>query len=180
MTLADLASLGSFISGIGVIISLVYLGYQTRQSALTHRAGAYQERLDFIRQAIRDSMDPELASLAQRVNDGDETLTDLECLRYNLQQASLFLGYDHLMWLHKHKILDQEAFGGDMLTLRGLLAQPGARASWEIVKAISSPSLRDQVEKYLADTTPMPPLPTAEMWRAHWRAARAVTQAPPA
>jgi hypothetical protein len=179
MTLADLASLGSFISGIGVIISLIYLGYQTRQSALTHRAAAYQGRLDFIRQGLRDAMDPELASLTQRVNDGDETLTDLECMRYFAQQTSLLIGFDHLAWLHANRILDEEAFRADNVALRGHLRQPGSRATWEIIKAIATPSFCHQVETCLADTTMGPQVPTAQIWRSLWRAARAPAAATP-
>ena len=92
-------------------------------------------------------MNPEFASLTQRVNDGDETLTDAECLRYHAQQTSLLIGFDHLTWLHQNEIMDEEAFRGDMFALRGFLSQPGTRASWEITKAISTPSFCDQVEK---------------------------------
>src|SRR5476651_1123571 len=37
MTLADLSSLGSFISGVAVLISLIYLGLQVRQNTMAHR-----------------------------------------------------------------------------------------------------------------------------------------------
>jgi hypothetical protein len=180
MTLSDLAAIGSFISGIGVIASLIYLGYQTRQSALTHRAGAYQGRLDFIRQGLRDSMDPEFASLTQRVNAGDETLTDVECMRYFAYQLSFFLGFDHLSWLHANRILDEELFRADSLVLQAQLSQPGARATWEISKGIQTSRFRDQVEKYLADTTATPSGPTAQEWRSHWRAASARAATPSA
>jgi len=88
MTLSDLSSIGSFISGIGVIVSLIYLGYQTRQSTLSHRAAAYQGRMDYIRGQIA-SFDPELTSLMLRVHQEDETLTDMECMRFHLSRRSL-------------------------------------------------------------------------------------------
>lgn len=170
MTLSDLAAIGSFISGIGVLVSLIYLGYQVRQSALTHRASAYQGRLDFLRERIRDTMDPAIGSLMQRVNDGDETLTDLECQRYLAQQGAFFIGYDHLFWLHDNKMLDEAAFQSDRIALSGALTQPGVRASWEIIKNISTPRFRELVEGHLANASPG--VPTTDMWRTHWRAAR--------
>ena len=42
MTLADLASIGSFISGLGVLITLIYLGLQVRQAKL-HQQGTIRQ-----------------------------------------------------------------------------------------------------------------------------------------
>jgi hypothetical protein len=48
MTLSDLAAPGSFISGIGVIVSLVYLALQVKQAKL-HQQGAICEKHDHFR-----------------------------------------------------------------------------------------------------------------------------------
>ena len=45
MTLSDLAELGSFISGIAVLVSLVYLASQVRQSAHATRSQIHQNIL---------------------------------------------------------------------------------------------------------------------------------------
>src|SRR5450755_4643097 len=42
MTLADLSSLGSFISGIAVLASLIFVGFQLRQNTQAVRATASQ------------------------------------------------------------------------------------------------------------------------------------------
>jgi hypothetical protein len=44
MSLSDLASLGSFVSGIAVVLSFVFLAMQIRQSARNQRATIHNER----------------------------------------------------------------------------------------------------------------------------------------
>src|SRR5271166_5699196 len=44
MSLSDLASLGSFVSGVAVLVSLVYLARQVRQAERNQRALAQQMR----------------------------------------------------------------------------------------------------------------------------------------
>ena len=42
MSLADLAAIGSFVSGIAVVISFVFLGFQMRQNTKAMKAAASQ------------------------------------------------------------------------------------------------------------------------------------------
>lgn len=177
MTLTDLASIGSFISGIGVIISLVYLGYQTRQSSLTHRASGYQGRMDFIRGQIAGFRDPEMTRLMLRIHQGDETLTDTECMRFHIYQSEFFVGIDHLVWLHDSKILDDDAFEKDCIQLSTLLSEPGIQASWELVRPIASAGTQKLVAQLLANPLPRSHIPTPMVWRQLWRERRAAAAA---
>jgi hypothetical protein len=124
VTLADLAALGSFISGIGVIASLIYLGLQIRQNTLTHRATAYQSRQAFLRDQINLTMDPVLGPVRERVMAGDETLTDAEYGQFMTMQVSWFLGMDHLVWLRDNKVLDRSAFDSENMVLPAHAGRP--------------------------------------------------------
>lgn len=43
MSLSDLASIGSFVSGVAVLASLIYLALQVRQNTHAHRVTAHQD-----------------------------------------------------------------------------------------------------------------------------------------
>ena len=45
MSLSDLASVGSFVSGIAVLVSLIYLALQVRQAEKNQRALIHQGRV---------------------------------------------------------------------------------------------------------------------------------------
>jgi hypothetical protein len=91
MTLSDLASLGSFVSGVAVVISLISLTIQMRQSTLvTMRAesNASQEQVSQWRLTIANSA--ELASIWLR-GQRDEDLTEIEEMRYSFLLFDLAL-----------------------------------------------------------------------------------------
>ena len=44
MSLSDLASIGTFVSGVAVVISLIYLSFQIRQTARNQRGTMHQMR----------------------------------------------------------------------------------------------------------------------------------------
>ena len=187
MTLSDLAAIGSFISGIGVLVSLIYLAFQVRQNTMSHRATAYQSRLEFLRDQFQASMDPEMMALRLRVEAGDENLTELECELYLTQGMSWFIGNDHLVWLHANKILDDAQFQSEENVLLGRMTEPGTRATWSLYRLLASPALRKRLDQYMADREPAQAIRFGELWRAAWMAERkrlarsaATASAPPA
>ncbi len=182
MTLSDLSAIGSFISGIGVLVSLVYLGFQIRQNTLSHRATANQNWLQFIREESRDGADPATIALRMRVDAGDDTLTDAELQRYFAREVSWFVGNAHLVWLHENKILDDGQYQGGDIVLRGKLRDPATRATWDIYKQLASPALRKVVESHLANLEPGS-LSGGDsthsligQWREAWKTARAAAR----
>jgi hypothetical protein len=167
MSLSDLASLGNFVSGIAVLISLIYVSFQIRQNTLTHRATAYEKRQEYAKEQIHMLMDPALASLHLRTAAGDDTLTEVECFQYFMMQNAVFVGFDHLVWLHDNKILDNDTYRAQLRLLRGQLGSPGGRAAWELWKPIATPPFRKVVEEELSTLAPR----SARRFQARWHEA---------
>ena len=172
MSLSDLASIGNFVSGIAVLISLIYVSFQIRQNTLTHRATAYEKRHEYAKEQIHMLMDPTLAPLHLRIGNGDDTLTEIESFRYYLMQNTVFVGFDHLVWLHENKILDEETYQAQLRLLQGQLRSPGVRAAWEMWKNVATPAFRKLVEAELATLQPRPPRIFHQRWTEALRAAR--------
>jgi hypothetical protein len=172
MSLTDLASIGSFISGAGVLISLIYLAFQIRQNTLTHRATAYLSRQAFLKDQINAVMDPILGPIRARVFAGDESVTDAEYQQFFSQQVSWFIGQEGLVWLRDNRILDETAYHAEDLGLRIALQEPPVRATWEVWKPLATPSLRRIVEAHLARPAPAQRMPVLADWKAALAAAR--------
>jgi hypothetical protein len=173
MSLTDLASIGSFVSGLGVIVSLVYLARQIRQNTMSHRASAYEAHRAFVRDQIGISLDPVLGPIRARVEAGDETLTDAEYGQYIALSTSWFVGQDHLIWLRDNKVLDPVAWDGEDLAIGGMLTVPAMQATWEsMFKRLATPAFRKVVEQHLANPSPLAEVPTLEQWKAALAAAK--------
>ncbi len=98
MDLTQLANLGEFVGGIAVLVTLIYLALQTRQ---TRAAAQESARLAAVEGTYASTMsyghwrglvlgDPELADLIAKANQ-DETLSEGERIRLSLVFEQLFV-----------------------------------------------------------------------------------------
>ena len=70
MTIMELGALGEFFASVGVIVSLLFVGYQVRQSRIQMRANTTQTRTDsFVNlMAIRLNSPELIDALLKRLN----------------------------------------------------------------------------------------------------------------
>ncbi len=102
MTLQDLGAIGDLIGGVGVVVSLVYVGYQIRQNSLQieHNsrhveAAMYQQTADaFARWHVLVAQDAELADLWRRSLKG-EIRDTVERTRFSSLILILFITYEN-------------------------------------------------------------------------------------
>jgi len=159
MTLSDLASLGSLVSGIAVLLTLVFLLIQTRQNTVAlarAEAIAAQTAASPWRMAIVNDKD-----VARVIKAGSEDgeLDQIDEIRY---QAFLneVIWWSALIWQREQIGLfppgDWERTGRNMLPL--LVARRGA-AWWDQNKAGFPPRFSEDLDKIIAMqriTTPSP------------------------
>ncbi|HEY5105275.1 MAG TPA: hypothetical protein VII73_00740 [Caulobacteraceae bacterium] len=150
MSLSDLASIGSFISGLAVLISLIYLSLQIRQNTHAHQATAHQDRLNFVKEFLGRLTDASVADIFLRGSAGDRGMTEIEFTQYRSLMHSWFLGMAEIVWLHERGILDDERFAGSMEALRLQLRSPGCRAVWQSIKPLVPAAFQALVEKSIA------------------------------
>ncbi|MFI4935496.1 MAG: hypothetical protein ACHP7N_12805 [Caulobacterales bacterium] len=151
MSLTDLASVGSFVSGLAVLISLIYLSQQIRQNTHVHRATAHQERLNFVKDFLARIADPSMAPLYLRGLSGDGEMSEVEFTQYRMLMHGWFLGMSEIVWLYERGVLDEERYAGSMEALRGYLRFSGCRAVWRVINPAMPTSFRTLVERFIAE-----------------------------
>jgi hypothetical protein len=152
MSLADLASIGSFVSGLAVLVSLIYLSLQVRQNTHLHRASAHQARLSFVMEFLGGQTDASMASVLLSGLEGDAQMTEVEFTRFRAFMHRWFLGMAEIVWLHDRGVLDDDRFAGSMAALGSYLSFPGCRAVWQVIKPVMPAPFRALVEKTIAET----------------------------
>ncbi len=150
MSFSDLAAVGSLVSGLAVLASLIYLSLQVRQNTHAHRATAHQDRLNFLKEFLGRLTDPSMASVFLRGSAGDPDLTEVEYLQYRSLMHGWFLGMAEIVWLHERGVLDQDRFAGSMEALRTNLLSPGCRAVWQGIKPLMPAPFRAVVDDTIA------------------------------
>lgn len=131
MSLSDLASVGSFISGLAVLGSLIFVGFQLRQNTQAVRAGASQAHSynwQQITMPIIESGD--FAHVWRLGLDDIESLTDDERVRfYAFAGATLrFFEGARVQW--RHGQLDKEHWHNVEKTAIDFAATYGFKSYW--------------------------------------------------
>ena len=133
MTLADLSSIGSFLSGVAVLASLIFVGFQLRQNTRAVRATASQAHASNLQQIVTPIVESgEVARLWRLGLSNFETLTDDERVRFFAYTSGLFRFYEsaRLQWLHGQ--LDREHWQNVALQAADFARQPGIQHFWTI------------------------------------------------
>src|SRR5215469_2944810 len=132
MSLSDLASLGSFVSGIAVLVSLVYLALQTRALTRNQRASIHWGRLQERTQWIRFVTQPDFIDTYLRGNAADQTMDDAQCTRYYHVIGSELREFEELFYQHRDGLIDEKRQESNLNRLRLRCAVPGFRVTWSV------------------------------------------------
>ncbi len=94
MSLTDLSALGSFISGIAVVVSLVFLSLQIRQSNQNQRSLMEQDSANRRIDLLLRRADPYLSGIILRAAECDPTLEPAQIMSYSMVVMAVFEGYE--------------------------------------------------------------------------------------
>lgn len=156
MSLNDLASIGSFVSGLAVVISLIYLSIQIRQNTRHERAAMQQGRAArtvdiLLRTAELDMVDAMI--IRGRVADPDIPPAELE--QFLRATTAMLISFEDGYVLRQSGMLDASTIAGDDAAMKNhILPWPGYRIAWEMLKAGMQPDFRDYVDD-LATRVPL-------------------------
>lgn len=153
MSLSDLASIGSFVSGVAVLISLIYLALQVRQAERNQRAILQQGRAARAVDTLLRIAEPETINAYFRGSDGDESITETEFRQfYFLFQASI-TGFEDTYFQHRNGMMADEPFESTAATLKFSFGRAGNRAMHRLVGVRRDPGLRQVLDGLMSAAT---------------------------
>ena len=147
MSLTDLAAIGSFISGVAVPASLIFVGFQLKQNTKAIRAEASQahaQNWQQITMQIAGSME---AARVWRLGLNDmELLTDDERVQFYAFAGAMLRFFEGARLQWRHGQLDKEHWHNVEKTATDFAAAPGFKAYWAARHHWLSPEFQDWFE----------------------------------
>src|SRR4051794_12112943 len=126
MSLSDLASVGSFVSGVAVLASLVFLyvqlrqlGQQIRQAERNQRASMRTARTSRTVDALSALMEPSMADTVAKGNAATVDLSPAQCFQYAIYCISRFMNAEDAFEQRADGLLSEAAFAGMVASLTG-------------------------------------------------------------
>lgn len=135
MTLADLSSLGSFISALAVAASLIYLGLQTHQATKHTKVLIHQGRVSQILEMTNSLLDPDLVALMLKKNGTTPTPEAVENAQFSLLFSRMRFSWEDSFSQYRNGLLSSDSFATTRARILTNLSQRGFRDQWEQTKA---------------------------------------------
>ncbi len=132
MDLTQLGSIGEFVSGVAVVVSLLYLSVQIRQNTKTVRASTFADTTNgwqdyLLAQSVED------LDLLVKLSSRPDELTHSEFLRAYYLARVLFRRVENDYFQVRVGGFDEATLDAYMASFRDdMLSVPGMRAMWEI------------------------------------------------
>lgn len=143
MTLSDLASFGSLISGLAVLVSLVFLyfqlrqvGAQVQQAERNRQASIRQGRATRVVNMNLAATEPSLADVLAKVVTGTTGMTSMQLTQFSVYCRATFLNGEDSFFQHKDGLLSDASFASYTGGMLATFSLPGFRVMWKYQRGI--------------------------------------------
>jgi hypothetical protein len=168
MSLSDLASLGSFVSGIAVLISLIYLALQVRQAERNQQTSIRHSRVSRSVEFQLTTADPGVVDAWQGglLGAGAKEMTESQQSQFLALCRGLFFHLEDSFYQHEEGLLNEEAFETMLASARVFAGNPGARAAWKTLRRNFAGRFAKFMDDIVAQATRNPTRPALDEWKA--------------
>ncbi len=187
MSLSDLAAFGSFVSGVAVLVSLLFLyvqlrqiGKQIRQTEKNQKAAIGQGRTNRMVEISLRAAEPGLAPALVNAASNADDITPHQLFQLLNYSRALFLNAEDTYYQHAGGLLEDGPYEGFVNAIRGTVASPWMRYMWQASRGFYGPEFVRWMDG-LAEQTPVgrPIAPDQQLrnWKV-WMASQLAHAAP--
>jgi hypothetical protein len=153
MSLADISSIADLLAALGVIASLIYVGYEVRETRRAVRAATAQSRTDLGVQLISSRYTSDIADLLVKSVDDPDSLTKADQFKLKSFFSAHVRHCQNLFYQQQRGLLDDYfSYGVARVTAYWVRNYPWAAAEWENVQKIVPPEfaeyINDELERH--------------------------------
>ena len=146
-----IGAIGDAVSGIGVLMTLLYLAIQTRQNTRAVRAATYSQVVDsFSAISLALFQDPIAADLIRRAREDPANLSDEELDRYGLFLLSYLRRAENMHFQSEEGTLDTDTWLGIRDSIFVVIGTEPAARWWSERGRLFNASFRQFIEARLA------------------------------
>jgi hypothetical protein len=171
MSLSDLASVGAFVNGLAVLISLIYLALQVRWTKRNQQIAIRHSRVSRTVELHLALADLAVADAWLHGSGSPEEITRTEVSQFVNLCRALFFHFEDSFYQRQEGLLNDEAFETVVAGVRLSARSPGWRAAWKIARPNFAGRFRDFLDGIDVGSAVEPPLDlSVEAWRAAFAA----------
>jgi hypothetical protein len=151
MSLSEFAAVGEAIGGIAVLVTLLYLAYQFRQTAAIERTAGNRELLSRCRDWVElTTTHPDLADVLRKTMSDWESATPEEKERANGWMLSAALQGEQALYMWRERLINEASYNGFIGVVVAIASTPGGRMWWQNARTALGDDISDLVDRELA------------------------------
>jgi hypothetical protein len=177
MRLSDLASIGSLISSAAVVISLVYLALQIRQTERNQRALIHQGRASRMIALTTQIANPGVVDGYFQAILGSDSIADGQYRQYTMLFTGLLYAIEDDFFQYKTGLLEKKYFESSTQTWKRILSVPGHRVTWRRLRATFAPEFVEFMDRTMGGVPAIQPVDDFQAWKAELLAEMAAARA---
>ncbi len=166
MTLADISDLSQAIAAVAVVVSLIYLALQTRQSARNQRAMMHADRAQSIRTFMLKIADPTFAPIYRAGGDAAPDMDVLDAHQFGWYSFAQLNSMQEQFLDWREGLIDDGRWTITRGVLQSLLGLPGHRALYRIWRDGAHADFRAMADGLLEGAKGKPRPDMARAWLA--------------
>ena len=152
MSLQEFAWLGAAMSGVGVMLSVLYFAVELRHNTRAVRASAFQQVVNsFAGVSMELARDRTLVELFVRAAKDYPALDVVERTQYSYMLLSYLRRAESLVFQTEIHMLNTEHWSGIRSSIKAVLTTPGARVCWGEIKIRFNPEFRAFIDELIAE-----------------------------
>lgn len=167
MSLSDLAAVGSFVSGIAVFVSFVFLAFQIRQANWNQRSLMQQGRTERNVNILLKVADPFLSETVAVAHGNCLSLDRNRIWAFYGFAGAVFWSYEDSFIQFKAGTLDARSWDSDVTTIKRLLASPAYRVAWRIARDGMSGGYREYLDSVMREVPPDTTRSLNDLWKMY-------------
>jgi len=165
MSLSDLAALGSFISGLAVAITLIFLLLQMRQTDRNQRAAMQLGLAARASDMFTRMSEPGFALVLTKATRSSEDLSEAELWTWQVHVISLLFSWETNFLHYRAGLLDKAGMDSEEGTIRASLTSPAFRAVWQLRRLALSKEFREYIDNIAAQVAVVQPTEMRPLYR---------------
>ena len=166
MSLSDLASLGSFVSGVAVLISLIYLALQVRQTERNQQISIRHSRVSRTVELHLALAEAAVADAWLHGSGNPHEMTQTEVSQYIHLCRAYFFHFEDSFYQREEGLLNDDAFETVVAGVRLSARSPGWRAAWRMARPNFGGRFLDFMDGVVARSAVEPPADLSlEAWK---------------
>ena len=149
MTLNELGNLGEFISGLAVVVTLVYLALQIRHNTRAVRSSMHQDMIEStlrIAESVSDTED--LGRIVLHADEDYDELTDIERIRFDAYAERVFNNFESVFYSYRNSMIEEDLWESWESSYLTDISRASMRRYWQEERPQHLRDFMDFVEQF--------------------------------